>query len=640
MPETITLNSLIQKRNLEQFEEEEAYLIEVFMQCNDNPEKHKIVEASEYLQMFRENPTKTPLEVYLNFYDSNSSLVIFTVFMLNQNQKIIDELKKEDVLKYYAALFYNIDIIYSLWLSLVHDKHLEATQYFTFDADLSAAPSTSLASILEENDDNEENQEDALKRDEIVQKDSLSLKDILEQKEPSTTLKEKNGKILLQDMFISTPSTPEPSTVEKVKEDTPKVKDAIMDRFKKNPMLSNAGTLFTKEDVVNKEQQKQFKKDLAKVAVSRTKFNVEEIARQLDESMLTISPMVAQSINRSTETWAAFQNLNEAHGMRDERALNNRIQFANQFFERKKANGELHGLAAQVGQMINDPRLQRSVDEMLRGQAEEKKELSALKEREFKIEEKEAREKEKNMTPKQRSIAQQARQKKYAEYLKMKMPSKDSVRAVARQSMMSNFKAFTEDIVKAAEFKQDSFISGNWGRSKIVRSILMIDNLMVFNPMPIMEVFALFTKILTKMTGPEIMEFMTKLINHIPKLPTAMEIVKFLESWFDKAYPFLKPFSPLIEMIAKYSQPVWETWATSYIKLYADGVQKLLRKLTSSNFQLKSEEELNKIFTHMIRLLSFLVRVSESFSTIYIFWLLKVVWWVINLVISLVVKFI
>lgn len=341
----------------------------------------------------------------------------------------------------------------------------------------------------------------------------------------------------------------------------------------------------------------------------KARIRSEELAKVMDESFAKAIQTTVRNINQSTVLWTTVGELNPG-GFQAEDKMNSQLNDWRAYLYEKKKNGDLNKLAAQIGDLMGDPRVYESLAR-------------------YKIDN--------------------------AKTLKDKYPSKNSLRIMARsttsQSFISTVENFTERTERGARkytdlafFKVNAGGSGtDWVVSVFIRLIVLADVLVyegvfaAYTGMPLtlvlgaVTVFSYLATILMKITNTQFFDFTLAVIGKLPKMPTATVLVHALEALMDKLYPHMKPFYPAVRLLLKYTQPIWNSMMSYIMSIVTQGSQKLVDFLRPSEYShVRTTESINAILLRFIRLYLYISRSIEEGIIIYVTLVMKLLWGIIK----------
>lgn len=632
--ELAKLNSfVVSKSNLQCFDDNMNEFMETLMfhelKCsNCKDEKFVTYSADEWYDLLITHKNDQFTKIYMNERESFSDALLLLEMLVFSNKELIQHAYNHPEIKNHSisSFLHHVDMIYAEWHKYQQlDIHSSLSSIFdsfepTFDAPFSSSQPIIISKETDEQlMDKAADQSKKLTDEQLMDEaTTVALK-----KQKKKTIADLSPSIQKEEKKKKTIGDLSSSQKKEVK--VPEKKG--LSKLAPSEVLSSS--LYS-EEYENPKLSKKEKEDIIKVGKMRTQYNVEEIAKMLDYSFSSISPMVAQSIMRSTTTWSAFQNLNESNGLNDEKRMNAKITEMNLIFEKKKTSGQLHGLAEQVSHLIGDPRIHQTIDESLIDSMKVHHDNAAKEKRE--------KEEERGMNEDQKKTIRKQREEASKAALKKKLPTEQAIQAMSHQTVLSSFHGFTEHWVSSIEKFGAKYKDPVSGRSVFFRTGWMLGSIEVGNLQPVLTVFALFSKILMKLTNPQFVSFMSLLLNKVPKMPTALELARLAGKWIDKLYPVFSPLNPILYEITKYSQPIWDAWASQCIGWFILSFHNILNWVKNSDIQLRTESEINNVFVHMIRLFSFLVRISESYMTVFYIWYLKVVWGLVKKIAGLFVS--
>jgi hypothetical protein len=351
----------------------------------------------------------------------------------------------------------------------------------------------------------------------------------------------------------------------------------------------------------------------------KARFGSEELAKVMDESFTKAVQSTVRNVNQSTVLWTTVGELNPG-GFQSEDRMNSQFNDWRVYLYNKKKNGDLNRLSGQIGELMGDPRVYESMTR-------------------YKIEN--------------------------AKTLKDKYPSKNSLRMLARTTTSETFFSTLENVTEKTErgarkytdlafFKVNAGGSGtDWVMSVFIRILAAADVLVlgmfmdIYVALPLgilLTVMSLLTYVgtlLMKLTNTQFFDFTLAIIGKMPKIPTATVLVGFLEKMLDKLYPHMKPLYPIIRLLLKFTQPIWNSIMSYIMGVITQGSKKLIDFINPSDYAgTRTTESVNAILLRFIRLYLYISRSIEEGLVIYCTLVMKLLWgivkWVIKKVVSLI----
>lgn len=380
--------------------------------------------------------------------------------------------------------------------------------------------------------------------------------------------------------------------------------------------------------------------DAATLERKSGKVYVDEFAGKTKDATQLIADMTARTggytvksfaniLNGLTPMVAALANINP-NGAKQERMTNDVLSKTRKYFDDKIASGELQSFAAIAAKALPESSKRFTEYEYALKVEDRRQAISAEIYDEA----------HKKVKGNERKKLEEQRKKEIAEenesYERLKnVVHESTMERVTAWLMRSNHKMSKIERQRDALYRRFFPFTAKHDLSwTLINRLSMLTSIITAGPGIAANASMLIQPVLRMLGRPQLYMLISRLLSALPAEQNMGDFITLSLNVIQHYTEPIKPFLPVIEMMLKYTYPVWSklyTYLMSYARQTADFLfNKLFPLLPDQRTITISTNAVAEVGTGLIHLLSFIVRSTEMLSYALNYLAIRIAWWVIR----------